>query len=91
MNPQCKRVVMGAAIIGFVVPIGWGLLELLFFNAHDSLWTTALLVAARVTCPPWLLNGFWGDIGSPLLNAVLYGVLALLVCAFRSPDDSSRN
>jgi hypothetical protein len=79
---------MIATLVGFVVPICWGFLEVLFFNAHDSVWTVVMLAAARVTCPPWLLNGFWGDIGSPFLNAALYGVLAFVICVLRFPGAS---
>lgn len=88
MNLQCKRIVIKAALVGFVLPLVWGGFEMVLFNAHDSFLTAALLIASRVTCPAWLLHGFWGDIGSPFLNAILYGALALIFCMLRSRSSS---
>jgi hypothetical protein len=69
--------------LGFVVPIFWGLFEFVFFNAGNSVVLSALRVAAYVTCPPWLLPGVWGDIASPILNAVLYGGIAWVIVRLR--------
>lgn len=76
---------MRAVIIGFLMPIGWGCLFMVLFNARDSPLMRALWVASRVTCPAWLLNGFWGDVGSPLVNGMVYGVIAVAIFVLLSP------
>lgn len=73
------RVIL-AIVIGFLLPIFWGSLEFVFFNAQESIFSKVLLTIAHVTCPPWWLSGFWGDVGSPFLNAALYGVITYIVC-----------
>jgi hypothetical protein len=75
------------AIVGFMMSIIWGIVEFLLFNTKDSRFTDILFVVSRVTCPPWLLNDFWGDIGSPFLNGVLYGGATWMFCALRHSID----
>ena len=84
MRNASKRLVIHAAILGFLLPIIWGGLEFIFFNAHDSVLVRLFYAAAYVTCPPWFIPGFWGDMGSPLLNALLYSVIAYVFSSLRS-------
>jgi hypothetical protein len=79
MNNASKRSIIRAVTLGFLLPILWGTLEFIFFNAHESVLTKVFFGIAYVTCPPWLLPGFWGDIGSPFLNAALYGGVAYVL------------
>ena len=75
MNITFKRFVVPATIVGFLLPIVWGGLEFVFFDAPESFLTKMFFFIAYATCPPWFISGFWGDIGSPFLNAALYGCL----------------
>lgn len=84
MSSLLQRPFVRAAMIGFLLPLFWGGLEFVFFNAHESILTRVFFAAAYITCPPWLLPGFWGDIGSPFLNAALYSGVALAIRAVRS-------
>ena len=68
------------AAIGFTVPVFWGVLGFIFFNAPESRWTDLFWVLVYIACPPWLLpetSISWA--GTPLLNACLYGALALVI------------
>jgi hypothetical protein len=90
MNKAKQRVIL-ASMIGFLVPILWGCLEFFFFNAHESLLSKMLLTTAHVTCPPWWLPGFWGDIGSPFLNAALYGAITYVVYFRRRSEQKTQS
>jgi|SRR5579862_311138 len=69
------------AAIGFFVPLFWGILGFLNFNAHESVWIDIYWNAVYITCPSWMITG--SSIGSDLLmmilNAALYGSLAVLI------------
>jgi hypothetical protein len=69
--------------VGFVMPIFWGMMELLAFNSRSDAVLTAIRVGGYMTCPPWLLPGIWGDVASPILNAILYGGVAWAVLFIR--------
>lgn len=84
MTNASKRIIVWAVVAGFLLPIVWGSLEFVFFNAHDSPLVEVFFAVAYITCPPWLIPGFWGDLGSPLLNAALYGMVAYAVAGLRS-------
>ncbi len=70
------------AIVGFCVPIFWGVMSFIFFFAPNSVWTDRYWKLAYITCPSWLLpeNGASWLI-TPLVNAVLYGCVALIILA----------
>ena len=74
-----KRVAMWA-FVGFLVPIFWGVMAFIFFTARESRWTDLFWYSVYVTCPPWLLPknslSMWI---TPVANAVLYGLVALLI------------
>lgn len=64
-------------VIGAFVPLFWGVVGFLTFNAHggDLFWDFVY-----ITCPPWLLpEGKWSNWLTPLANAALYGVIAFLI------------
>ena len=69
-----------AAAIGFCVPIFWGVLSFVLFNAPQSRWADAYWDAVYVTCPPWLLPesaASW--VLTPVANAIIYGAVAWCV------------
>jgi hypothetical protein len=65
------------AVVGFAVPVFWGLMSFVFFNAKESVWTTIYWYVVYVTCPVWLFD--MPSILTPVLNAILYGILAFLI------------
>jgi hypothetical protein len=69
------RIVIAAAI-GFLVPIFWGFLELLFIHVRLSESTLRIWTTTRfITCPFWstpLSNT------QPLVNAALYAAIAFI-------------
>ena len=83
MNRPEIRLVFSSALIGASVPLVWGLTNFLLFNAPESSLTHAINFCARLTCPPSLIPGFWGDLGSPLLNALLYMAGAYVMVLIR--------
>jgi hypothetical protein len=74
--PYKKRVIQWA-VIGFAVPIFWGVMSFIWFNAKESVWTTVYWYLVYVTCPSWLLD--IPSILTPVLNAALYGSLAFVI------------
>lgn len=76
-----KRFIWVIAAIGFMMPIVWGIMELVFMHARlapraERTWNTLRLV----TCPVWNLDlpGF-ASIGFPILNAMLYAGVTSVV------------
>ena len=68
------------AAVGFGVPIFWGALSFIFFNASNSWWTDMYWYLVYLTCPPWLLpesSASW--LITPILNAALYGAVAMAI------------
>lgn len=71
------RHVIKLMIIGFLVPVFWGILSFVLFNAKESAWTTLYWYLVYVTCPFWLLpTSTATTILMPFLNALLYGAIA---------------
>lgn len=77
-----KKIVVIAASVGFLVPVLFGLVEMILFNAKGGGWEE--FVAMRlpyILCPPWALGdgrAIWMII-IPLLNAGLYAGIAAVV------------
>jgi hypothetical protein len=68
------------AAVGFGVPVFWGVLGFILFNAPNSWWTDMYWNLVYITCPSWLLSetaASW--LITPILNACLYGVVAMAV------------
>ena len=68
------------AAIGFMVPVFWGVLGFILFNARESIWTTLFWILVYITCPPWLVpetSMTPGWVVAPILNACLYGTVAV--------------
>ena len=75
------------AAVGFMVPVFWGVLSFILFNARQSLWTDVYWYLVYVTCPFWLLpesSISWVDLlDTPVLNACLYGSIAMVIVHVR--------
>jgi hypothetical protein len=77
-----RKSVIYASIAGFLIPVLCGLAQMLLFNGKDGGWEAFVCYQLpNVLCPPWALGngmGFW-MIAIPVLNAILYCVIALCV------------
>ena len=74
------------AVIGFLVPVFWGALGFIFFNAPESRWTDRFWALVYITCPPWLIPETSltpGWVIAPILNACLYGSIAMVIVGMR--------
>jgi hypothetical protein len=69
------------AAVGFVVPVFWGLLELVFMHSRNPIFSSKMYWnLVYITCPPWLLpDNSASLLITPLLNACIYGGLALAI------------
>jgi hypothetical protein len=67
-----RRIVTFAMVIGFIVPIFWGILSLALMGAKGP-WTETYWTIVHVTCPPWSIDV--GPVATPILNALLYGAV----------------
>ena len=87
MNPRIpalavkKEAIILAAVAGFLVPVGCGLMEMALFTGKDS--GLAHFLAYQlpyIICPVWALgdgSAFW-IVAIPLLNAFTYALVAFL-------------
>jgi hypothetical protein len=89
-----SKILMWAAV-GFMVPVFWGVLSFILFNAHESLWTDIYWYLVYITCPSWLLpESSLSWLVTPLLNACLYGSIAMVIVLIRramQTHNTSRN
>jgi hypothetical protein len=86
-----KRTVMIWGLIGCVVPIFWGVVSFIFFNARESIWTTIYWYTVYATCPSWLLpETDFSWLVTPLLNGVLYAGIALSISAVTHKKEAVR-
>ncbi len=80
-----KKMVIRFAILGFAVPLFWGVAGFVFFSVKESIWTTIFWWLVYVTCPFWLLPAnLFTTIITPFLNAALYGGIAFLFLLVRN-------
>jgi hypothetical protein len=86
-----KRIVIWG-LVGGAVPILWGIVSFIFFNARESIWTDIYWYTVYATCPSWLLPETklsW--LVTPLLNGVFYAGIALSISAVRQkPKETVR-
>src|SRR5947208_16958895 len=88
-----KSPVAWAAVVGFAMPIFWGVLAFLNFNAPQSRSSDRFWDAVHITCPFWDLNLF-GDADLfllPCINAALYGLTAFLLLGMKRSVVTRRN
>lgn len=79
VEPIAKRILIWMAI-GAFVPIFWGVVSFIFFNAPESHWTDLYWNVVYVTRPAWLLpESKWSMLITSLANAVLYSLIAFLI------------
>jgi hypothetical protein len=69
-----KRYLLSAALIGFFLPMLWGMLALVLFNLRDPLWTRVFWFSVYATCPGWWIPGGTdlALVATPFLNAAAY-------------------
>jgi hypothetical protein len=90
-----KRFVLICMLVGFAVPIFWGILSFVLFNAPESPLTDLYWDAVHVTSPAWLItpSSTLGEVATPFLNALFYGAAATLIALatriLRHKDDSA--
>jgi hypothetical protein len=66
------------AVVGLGVPIFWGALSFILFNAPNSWWTDMYWNLVYITCLSRLLPEYSASwVITPILNAVLYGAVAM--------------
>jgi hypothetical protein len=70
-------------VIGFLVPVFWGIMGFIYFNAPQSKWTDLYWNIVYITCPPWLLPeapyAWLSSLETPIANAILYGLIAFII------------
>ena len=74
--------IVSAAIIGALVPVFWGIMSFVLFNANGR-WTNVYWSLVYLTCPFWLISGNAGTILAPILNGGLYGLAAFVFYKYR--------
>jgi hypothetical protein len=84
VSVRVRKHVVIWGLVGFVVPICWGVESFISLDARESTWTDIYWYTVYISCPPWLLpENNWSWLLTPLLNSVLYAGVALLVSAVR--------
>lgn len=81
-----KRYVLFAAVIGFFIPMFWGMLALIFIHMGGPFWTTIYSFLVYLTCPAWLIPGGTdlAMIATPFANAAIYAIVSYLIVKFRT-------
>jgi hypothetical protein len=78
-------------LVGCAVPVFWGTVSFIFFNARESKWTDIYWYTVYVTCPSWLLpETQFSWLVTPLLNGVFYAGVALSISVIRHKKESVR-
>jgi hypothetical protein len=72
--------ILWTALVGFLLPIFWGVLGFILFNLKDPFWVRAFWLSVHISCPAWVLlpGGVPWTYVTPFLNAAIYALLALL-------------
>lgn len=85
---RLKRSALRGFIVGALVPIFWGILSFLLFNAEgwfgDIYWKLVY-----ITCPFWLISGEKALVLMPLLNGCTYAYIAVVIAKLRPTDRPS--
>ena len=76
-----RRILTVSALVGFAMPVFWGGLGFILFNAPEGRLSDLFWDSVYITCPPWLIPeesplGNW--LVTPFLNALLYASVAAL-------------
>ncbi len=76
-----KRFVVVSTLVGFCVPIWWGLMCFLPFTGPQSPTADMFWEMIHRTCPPWTIESpiLGSMFATPFLNALLYGGVAALL------------
>jgi hypothetical protein len=76
--------------IGALVPLFWGVLALVTFNAPEGRFSNLFWRAVYLTCPFWVIGGQKALVLMPLLNGLLYSALVVSSSRCFRPDDLTR-
>ncbi len=79
-----KRLVVVSALVGFAVPIFWGVMAFLTFGDPQNALADMFWATVHRTCPPWLIDGtsiLANSLATPFLNAALYGSVAFMAAS----------
>jgi hypothetical protein len=77
---RLKKIALGGFILGALVPLFWGVLAFILFNAPEGWFSRAFWDAVYLTCPFWSINGGKALVLMPLLNGCMYA--AVVTCLF---------
>ncbi|HTC93439.1 MAG TPA: hypothetical protein VK699_08305 [Terriglobales bacterium] len=81
---KARTIIVSATMLGLLMPLFWGILGFIFFNARNSRWTDFFWNAYHFSCPFWNIQGDIGFILTPLLNGFLYGFVTCLAVGLKS-------
>ena len=76
-----KRSIGLWAAAGFLVGAAWVGLAFVFFTVPQSPTVEVIKLIASITCPPFLVTGL---VTAPVVNVVLYGVVAFIWSRIRA-------
>ncbi len=70
-------------LVGFAVPIFWGIVTFVFFSAPQSQRADLYWDVVHITSPAWVITpaSTAGMVATPFLNALFYGAAAIVVAA----------
>jgi hypothetical protein len=87
---RARRRMVIWGLVGFAIPILWGIVSFVLFNAKESMWTNIYWYAVYVTCPPWLFTETrisW--LVTPMLNGILYAGVVFSMWAVRHRQEAT--
>jgi len=70
--------------VGAFVPLFWGVLAFIFFNAPEGWFSRAFWNAVYFTCPFWTMEGEKALVLMPLLNGFVYAAIAVFIFGLAS-------
>lgn len=75
------RTLIVGFLIGACVPLFWGVLGFVLFNAPEGLGSRIFWDAVYLTCPFWIIEGNKALVLMPLLNGIAYALLFSVIAA----------
>ena len=73
------RAMLVGFLIGAFVPVFWGILSFVLFNGPENWFSKAYWGTVYLTCPFWRIDGEKAMILMPLLNGLMYAVIAAMI------------
>jgi hypothetical protein len=75
------RTLIVGFVIGALIPLFWGILGFVLFNAPEGLGSRIFWDAVYLTCPFWVIEGNKALVLMPLLNGLTYALLLSLIAS----------